>query len=76
MNAPADGSITELPKPDAKSKNARVITADEYFKRVRHSHVRGCKWEGDEWKELLGELGKDPLRHAEPIQPHRAVTTG
>tara|TARA_B100000686_G_scaffold288282_1_gene314285 strand:+ start:365 stop:967 length:603 start_codon:yes stop_codon:yes gene_type:complete len=65
MNAAADGGNMEMPKPDAHSKNARVITADEYFKRVRHTHVRGCKWEGDEWKKVLGKLGKDPLRHAE-----------
>lgn len=45
--------------------NARVITADEYFKRVRHTAVRGCKWDGEEMLALLQELGKDPLRHAE-----------
>lgn len=45
--------------------NARVITADEYFKRVRHNGVRGCKWDGDEMMAVLNELGKDPLRHAE-----------
>ncbi len=45
--------------------NARVITADEYFKRVRQAPVRGCKWDGDEMLALLEELGKDPLRHAE-----------
>jgi gentisate 1,2-dioxygenase len=45
--------------------NARVITADEYFKRVRQGPVRGCKWDGDEMLALLEELGKDPLRHAE-----------
>ncbi len=45
--------------------NGRVITADEYFQRVRHTPVRGCKWDGDEMLALLDELGKDPLRHAE-----------
>ncbi|MCY3828995.1 MAG: cupin domain-containing protein [Rhodospirillaceae bacterium] len=45
--------------------NARVITADEYFQRVRHGAVRGCKWDGDEMLGLLEELGKDPIRHAE-----------
>ncbi|MCZ6603770.1 MAG: cupin domain-containing protein [Alphaproteobacteria bacterium] len=45
--------------------NGRVITADEYFKRVRHTAVRGCKWDGDEMLSALEELGKDPLRHAE-----------
>ena len=45
--------------------NARVITADEYFKRVRQRPVRGCKWDGDEMMSRLNELGKDPLRHAE-----------
>ena len=65
MNSPADGGAAELPKPDANSENARVISADEYFQRVRHTHVRGCKWEGDDWKALLEELGNDPIRHAE-----------
>lgn len=50
---------------DAGFGNARVITADEYFKRVRHTHVRGCKWEAEDWQETLEELGKDPIRHAE-----------
>ncbi|MEE2996676.1 MAG: cupin domain-containing protein [Pseudomonadota bacterium] len=54
-----------FPKPDPNSENARAITADEYFQRVRHNHVRGCKWDGDDWKELLEELGRDPIRHAE-----------
>jgi gentisate 1,2-dioxygenase len=45
--------------------NARVISADEYFKRVRHTQVRGCKWSAADWQKVLGELGKDPIRHAE-----------
>ena len=32
---------------------------------MRHTHVRGCKWDGDDWREKLAELGRDPLRHAE-----------
>ena len=66
---------TKLDK-DAKARrnapgfgNARVITADEYFKRVRQGPVRGCKWDGDEMMSLLNELGKDPLRHAERRLP-------
>jgi gentisate 1,2-dioxygenase len=53
------------PAPDPASANARVITADEYFKRVRHTHVRGCKWSAEDWQATLAELGKDPIRHAE-----------
>lgn len=45
--------------------NARVISADEYFKRVRHTYVRGCKWSAEDWQKVLAELGKDPIRHAE-----------
>jgi hypothetical protein len=45
--------------------NGRVISADEYFKRVRHTPVRGCKWSAAEWRSVLAELGKDPIRHAE-----------
>jgi len=66
MTAPADGGAApQMPKPDPDSRNARVISADEYFQRVRHTHVRACKWEGGDWKALLEELGKDPIRHAE-----------
>ena len=32
---------------DAGYGNSRVITADEYFKRVRNSYVRGCKWSAE-----------------------------
>ncbi len=62
---------TELDKDAKRGRNepghgnARVITADEYFKRVRHTPVRGCKWDGDEMFGLLEELGRDRLRHAE-----------
>ncbi len=45
--------------------NARVITADEYFQRVRHGAVRAAKWSYEDMIEPLRELGKDPLRHAE-----------
>lgn len=45
--------------------NARVLTADEYFKRVRHHNVRPAKWSGEDMMETLKELGRDPLRHAE-----------
>lgn len=45
--------------------NARVISADEYFNRVRHGAVRGAKWDAEDWQGLLNELGKDPIRHAE-----------
>jgi len=45
--------------------NSRVISADEYFKRVRHGYVRGCKWSAEDWQKVLAELGKDPIRHAE-----------
>ena len=47
------------------SGNARVITADEYFTRVRHNPIRGCKWPAEDWQGTLNELGKDPIRHAE-----------
>lgn len=50
---------------DAGYGNGRVITADEYFQRVRHTDIRGCKWEAEDWQEKLTELGKDPIRHAE-----------
>lgn len=55
----------DLPDGETGYGNARVISADEYFQRVRHTAVRGCKWPAEEWQELLGELGKDPIRHAE-----------
>jgi gentisate 1,2-dioxygenase len=45
--------------------NGRVVTADEYFKRVRHHNVRPAKWSAEDMMETLEELGKDPLRHAE-----------
>jgi gentisate 1,2-dioxygenase len=45
--------------------NARVATADEYFKRVRHTAVRGARWAGEDVMATLNELGKDPIRHAE-----------
>lgn len=45
--------------------HAKVIGADEYFRRVRHNNVRPGKWSFEEVMEELGELGKDPLRHAE-----------
>ncbi len=56
---------TELETSEGGYGNGRVITADEYFQRVRHGAVRGCKWDGDEMLSLLNELGKDPIRHAE-----------
>lgn len=62
---------SKTPAPPSEHKEARgpaearVITADEYFKRVRHTHVRGAKWAAEDWQKVLGELGKDPLRHAE-----------
>ena len=45
--------------------NARTISADEYFQRMRHRPVRGCRWRAEDWQQQLDELGKDPLRHAE-----------
>jgi gentisate 1,2-dioxygenase len=51
--------------PAVGYENGRVITADEYFKRVRHTHVRGCKWSAADWRKVLADLGKDPIRHAE-----------
>ena len=45
--------------------NARTITADEYFQRMRHTPVRACRWPAEDWQEELAELGKDPIRHAE-----------
>ena len=45
--------------------NTRVVSADEYFKRVRHTQVRGGKWAAEDWQALLADLGKDPIRHAE-----------
>jgi gentisate 1,2-dioxygenase len=45
--------------------NGRTVTADEYFKRVRHTQIRGCKWSAEDWQSTLTELGKDPIRHAE-----------
>ena len=45
--------------------NARVATADEYFKRVRHTAVRGARWAAEDVMGTLAELGRDPLRHAE-----------
>jgi len=65
MSTTRKAEVVEMPKPSPNSENARVITADEYFQRVRHAHVRGCKWDGDDWKTLLAELGRDPIRHAE-----------
>ena len=54
-----------LPDGATGYKNARVITADEYFKRMRHTPVRGCRWPAEDWQATLDELGKDPIRHAE-----------
>ncbi len=65
MSSSKQAKVVEVPKPSPDSENARVITADEYFQRVRHGHVRGCKWEAEDWKVKLEELGRDPLRHAE-----------
>jgi gentisate 1,2-dioxygenase len=68
----SDGSFAKpnaeggaLPDGETGYGNGRVITADEYFQRVRHSPVRGCRWDGDEMMAELEELGKDPIRHAE-----------
>ena len=65
MSSSEKANAVEMPAPSADSENARVITADEYFKRVRHGHVRGCKWDGEDWKEKLEDLGRDPIHHAE-----------
>lgn len=61
VKAPA----AQRPKNEPGFDNARVITADEYFKRVRHGATRSCKWAAEDWQKTLGALGKDPLRHAE-----------
>ena len=57
-----DDASTET---DVGYDNGRVITADEYFRRVRHGAVRPCKWSGEEMLKVLNKLGRDPLRHAE-----------
>jgi gentisate 1,2-dioxygenase len=62
---PDDSKIREVPPEATENGPARVITADEYFQRVRHTGIRGCKWGGDEMLGLLNKLGEDPIRHAE-----------
>ena len=29
--------------------NARTISADEYFQRMRHTPFRGCFWLAEDW---------------------------
>jgi gentisate 1,2-dioxygenase len=63
-----EAAVTETPgegRNEPGFGNARVVTADEYFKRVRHHNVRPAKWSGEDMMETLAELGRDPLRHAE-----------
>lgn len=62
---PDDSKVRDVPPEATDNGPARVITADEYFQRVRHTHVRGCKWDGDEMLGVLNKLGEDPIRHAE-----------
>ncbi len=57
---------------DAKSEidpqvgygNSPVITAAEYFKRVRQTYVRGCKLSAETWPEVPTEPGHDPTPQA------------
>ena len=49
--------------------NARVLTADEYFKRVRHHNVRPAKWSGEDMMETLKELGIDSLGAHANLEP-------
>jgi gentisate 1,2-dioxygenase len=58
-------ALAEPHVPQPGFGNARVATSDEYFKRVRHPEVRGAKWASEDVFEVLNELGKDPIRHAE-----------
>ncbi len=60
-----EGAAPAAPQDDVGFGNGRVISAYEYFKRVRHTEVRSCMWKGGDWKALLNELGRDPIRHAE-----------
>lgn len=62
---PDDSKSRDVPPEATENGPARVITADEYFQRVRHTQIRGCKWDGDEMLALLNKLGEDPIRHAE-----------
>ena len=62
---PDDSKVRDVPPEATDNGPSRVITADEYFQRVRHTHIRGCKWDGEEMLGLLNKLGEDPIRHAE-----------
>ena len=62
---PDDSKPRQVPPEATENGPGRVVTADEYFQRVRHTHIRGCKWDGDEMLGLLKKLGEDPIRHAE-----------
>ncbi len=62
---PDDSKTRSVPPEATENGPSRVITADEYFQRVRHTQIRGCKWDGDEMLALLNKLGEDPIRHAE-----------
>ena len=55
----------ELANGETGYANARTISADEYFQRMRHTPVRACRWPVKDWQDQLEELGKDPIRHAE-----------
>lgn len=55
----------ELANGETGYGNARTISADEYFQRMRHTPVRACRWPVKDWQDQLEELGKDPIRHAE-----------
>ena len=67
-DTPLIGASTDpnkLANGDDGYGNGRCISADEYFQRMRHTPVRGCRWRAEDWQEQLTELGKDPIRHAE-----------
>jgi len=61
----------EMPVINESNEVAKVLTADEYFKVVRHKDTRAAFWKFGDVMGKLEELGKDPLREAE----RRFVTT-
>ncbi len=64
MSTTLEPSQTEAAKAPGFG-NAHVAPSDEYFKRVRHTAVRGARWAAEDVMATLNELGKDPIRHAE-----------
>lgn len=55
----------QLPAVHSSSDAAGVLTADDYFKVVRHKNTRPALWKFSDVMEPLNKLGAEPLREAE-----------